>query len=740
MSKNPFFNRIRQHGAALVISLYFVLLALAYGMATPIFEGPDEAGHFFYVQVLLETGELPPLLDYESMWAGEESTLQAHHPPLYYFLGAPLVALTERADLDDYTFINPFAASGTASYNNLNAWVHRLQPRGDTHLAVWMLRLLSISMGTVTLWLVYGTAQTVSGSRGIGLAAMLLVASLPTFIFVSAMASNDNLTTMLYAAGTFWTVRIWQKQTISLRDMLLLGLILAGIALTKLNGLTLFGVVWGALILGMLLRRLSWKQVLLSIGISGAMAALLAGWWYLRNLQVYGDPFALDATLRIWSRGSPPRTLEAALFEARGVWESFWFVLGAFNVRGADWVYSLAALLTAVGGAGLLVAFWRRQSLRWLLLILLGIVLLAITALILATRQINVSQGRILFPMLAAWGTLMVIGWRELLGKRFYALLLIPLVIAALSGPFALRRDFAFPQIVGQLPADAIPLNAFVGNLEMVGYRLHQTHFYTDDVFAMTLYVRGNHPQNPALFVKLIDPVSDVPVGGVDTYPGMTLTEDFSPDVIYAIPIRFEVDETRVTGFFSRQMDLVIGWRIVDPADLDVLNVLPWRDAVGNPLDTLRVPASVFVQPDYKAEFARMVEGVQFGENIALLGTTLSATELQPGEALEVTTAWETLATPNRDWVLSVGLVDDTFSLVTNADGDPAFFPTSGWLPGLQHNDTRTLIIPPETAPGEYRLYLAWYDRSTGERLIPQGSASDTARRVWLLPETVTIR
>jgi len=41
----------------------------------------------------------------------------------------------------------------------------------------------------------------------------------------------------------------------------------------------------------------------------------------------YGDPFALEATLEIWSRGSPPRTLEAALFEPRGVWESFWMIL-----------------------------------------------------------------------------------------------------------------------------------------------------------------------------------------------------------------------------------------------------------------------------------------------------------------------------------------------------------------------------------------------------------------------------
>jgi len=385
------------------------------------------------------------------------------------------------------------------------------------------------------------------------------------------------------------------------------------------------------------------------------------------------------------------------------------------------------------------LAFWRRKALRWLLLILLGIVLLAIVALIAATRQINVSQGRILFPMLAAWGTLMVMGWRELLGRRFYAVLLIPLMVAALTGPAALSRSFAFPQVVNQLPAEATPLNAFTSELEMVGYQLHQTHLRNGDVFSMTLYVRGTHPENPVLFVKLVDPVSDVPVGGVDTYPGMTLTEEFSPDTIYGIPIRFEVDDARVTGFFSRRMELVIGWRILDPTDFDIINALPWQDAAGNPLDTLRVLGSAFVQPDYQAEYASSVD-VQFGEKIALLGYSLNTTELSAGDALEVTSAWEALNIPERDWVLSIGIVDEEFSLVSQADGDPAYFPTSYWLEGLQHSDSRSLTIPAETAPGEYHLYFTFYDRNTGERLAPQGDGADAAQQVWILPETITVR
>jgi len=66
----------------------------------------------------------------------------------------------------------------------------------------------------------------------------------------------------------------------------------------------------------------------LLIVISLLVSAVLAGWWYVRNLTLYGDPLAMQATLTIWSRGGMPITGS----EIKGIWESIWMILGNFNI------------------------------------------------------------------------------------------------------------------------------------------------------------------------------------------------------------------------------------------------------------------------------------------------------------------------------------------------------------------------------------------------------------------------
>jgi len=85
---------------ALGLCLYFVILAVFYAANTPPFEAPDEASHFLYIHNLLETGQLPILEDRATMF--ESQSVQRHHPPLYYLIGALLISWTERDDLPMY--------------------------------------------------------------------------------------------------------------------------------------------------------------------------------------------------------------------------------------------------------------------------------------------------------------------------------------------------------------------------------------------------------------------------------------------------------------------------------------------------------------------------------------------------------------------------------------------------------------------------------------------------------------
>jgi hypothetical protein len=63
-------------------------------------------------------------------------------------------------------------------------------------------------------------------------------------------------------------------------------------------------------------------------------------------------------------------------------------------------------------------------------------------------------------------------------------------------------------------------------------------------------------------------------------------------------------------------------------------------------------------------------------------------------------------------------------SLLVQADGEPADWtrPTTGWAVGEVVLETRTLEIPADALPGEYRLVAGLYDPDTGQRLpLPDG-------------------
>ena len=245
---------------------------------------------------------------------------QRHHPPLYYLVGAALISGTNRADLAAYLQSNPFASIGVVSDNNANLYLHPVPPpNGDTAMAIWILRLYSILLGTGTVWLVFRCGALVLGDPRGSLVAALLVISIPGFIHISASINNDNLVTLLYTAGIYLCLRMWHRRCISAREAFLSGVLLSAIALTKINGLSLFAVIFGSAIVGAFSKRFAWRQVFRLIVVSLVLVALLAGWWYLRNFQLYGDPLALAATLRIWGRGGVPQVI--SLFEAKGVWD-----------------------------------------------------------------------------------------------------------------------------------------------------------------------------------------------------------------------------------------------------------------------------------------------------------------------------------------------------------------------------------------------------------------------------------
>jgi len=720
----------------------FVIVAVMYARATPFFEAPDEAAHFLYVHNLLETGELPTLFESRDAIFASQAT-QRHHPPLYYMAGALLVAWTERDDVDAYLNVNPLAAIGNVTDNNQNVYLHNWRsPGGDTARAIWMLRLFSIALTAGMLWMIYRIGALAFGRRKVGLLAMLLAVSVPTFVFIGASINNDNLVTFFYTAGILWTVQVWNKGEITRRDIVLISLILPGVALSKTNGLTLYGLVYGGLVLGALRGKVGWRGVIGAIVVSGIASVLLAGWWYWRNVDLYGDPFAVEIMRGIWGRGLPPRGWEQISSEAESVWLSFWMILGQFNVRGPGWVYDYVAVITALGAAGIGVYVWRRRQ-QWDVIVLLVTAMgLVIAALVIATQEVKVSQGRILFPMIGAFAPLLAVGWLNVLPRRFGlwrggGLLVIPLVLVTLVTPFTVL-DEAFPrlEVVEVLPDDVSPINLNAETLFVHGYRFEEDVIAPGDVVHVSIYFSHSHEDNLAIGLGAIDPLTNAVYGGVVTYPGMTFTSQLADDEVYQARLRLRLDGIDEV-LSPRRLNLNVGWVAFDGSEI-VRNV-EWTSPEGESLSSSLVVGGVtLIHPDYEPPSMETDVDVVFGDVIGVEGYTVWETELAPGDVMTVSLLLDYVSPMDNDWTLTVGLVDEQGTLVTQKDGMPLGYPTSAWRAESPFIEVRAITIPEDAPPGAYQLYFGWYDHETLERLPI--SAENARDNLYWLPETITIR
>jgi hypothetical protein len=719
-----------------LLLLLFIALGVAYAAVTPVFEAPDEGAHFLYIHNLLESGELPVMGGRRETF--ESRSVQRHHPPLYYLGGALLVGWVDRSDVDSYFVDNPFAAIGFVTDNNRNIYLHDPQPpAGGTHIAVWILRLYSLTLASGTLLLVYRAGEIAFPGRPVGLLAMAFLVSLPGFVAGAASINNDNLVTFLFAAGITLTLDIWRRGAVTRRDLLWLSLILGASTISKQTGLALPPLVYAGLGWAALRHRLPWRDVWRVVGVTLAAMALLGGWWYVRNIQIYGDPLALERTLSIWGRGSAvSRTWSAILFEAKGVWDSFWMTLGHFNIRGPEWLYGYVPVLVVLGVVGLVPAWLRQRGRgRDAILLMLAVVGLMIAALAVATRQINVSQGRILYPMMIGFAPLLVLGWRSLLGRWLAPLLLAPLLALTVIVPFGyLARAYTGLERLEALPADAVTVTAEAEGLRLEGYRLLTPVVAPGELVELLVYFRGLHPENPTFFVQALDPITQDTLGGVDLYPGMAPTSALADGPLYGAHVVFRLDED-AAGRPPMQLRLALGWRVLEPEPAPG-RYLEWVDANGAPVGLLTVEGPVLVDPTLPVPQAAQTTDVRFGEGIRLLGYTLPDTA-EAGGTLPVGLVWDAVGPISGDYTLTVGLVNAEGELVAQADDPIPGYPTDVWVSGRPFHSERMLPLPDHLPAGTYTVYIGWYSTPDIVRLPVTG---DGARdNLLYLPMSVEV-
>jgi 4-amino-4-deoxy-L-arabinose transferase-like glycosyltransferase len=709
--------------ACTILLTGFVLVGALYSVVNPLFEAPDEVWHYEYVRWLVEGHGLPRPEDVGAApWRQEGS-----QPPLYYWLAAALTAPVPTDNAAVAIRYNPHAAVGQgASADNKNIMVHGAVERWPWRgvvLAAHLVRLFSVVLGGVTVFCTYQIARTLyPRSRSIPLMAGLFVAANPQFLFISASVSNDNLVTALCAVGLWLLIFLVRRPTPPTPVQLAgLGLVVGAAGLSKVSGLALLGLA-GLALAWLTWRERSLRQLLWQGAWVGAVALLVAGWWYWRNWQLYGDPLGLVAMFAVLPGRGDPLTLSQAWSLAPGVWRSYWAVFGWFNVVADEWLYHFYSLLAGVGLLGLALGFWRRRSqhkpaeiVGWVLLVMwIGVMVV----LVIRWAQISYPQGRLLFPASSAVAVMLAVGlsnWlpahRQWIGGAVLAALLLP---AALLAPWRWIAPAYQPPPL--LPAEVTlpnPVGAtFAAEIALRGARWTPDELHPGDTVEVELFWQALHPPaaDYSVFVHLVDE-NGIVQAQRDSYPagGLLPTSEWPVDAL--VPDRHQVRLPVVLPAPTR-LRIEVGLY-----DFATGRRLPIDAEIGGPTDAIAV-GSVTVLPLPPGREQPIQ--INFDDQIALVGYDFERWLVPAGETLTVTLQWEALTRPQRDYVVFVHLLLPPDAVWAQRDAMPqeGARPTSTWVHGERIEDRYRLVVPPTAPPGLYAVEIGLYDPETGARLM----------------------
>lgn len=715
-----------------IAALAFALFSL-YSVATPLFEASDELWHYPFVQRLATGGGLPiqrpGQTDADAPWRQEGS-----QPPLYYALSALISAPFDHSNWRDLRRLNPHADMGVPTRDgNNNAILQTADaafPWTRAALAVRAARLASIVLSTATVvlaWLAAGEVFREASPRR-RLLVMIFVACVPMFAYISGAINNDNAAVTFSAAGLWWALRLIRLRSWSARDGLVAGILTGLAALSKVSGLGLAGLFAVAAALsawpdhGPLGDRargfLRGLPRLLVFGISlAAAAAAIAGWWYVRNVMLYGnDLLGWEAFLDAVGRRSPPASLSQLWSEREGFFWAFWGVFGTLNVIFDPWVYDALLIVAIAAAAGILVGLIRRgrgadpvTTRQALAAALFGALVFA--GLLRWSTLTPASQGRLMFPCIAALGMAWVYG----LGRLHRALPGIAtgaLAALAIVTPWTtLIPAYAKPAPVWaeRLP---VPVGALYDHaIELVEAQGAPAARAGDEItLRLNWRVVAPPPINYSVFVHLVDE-DGVIIAQRDMFPGQgsLATAELPAGVMwsdrYTLRIIDRERAPRAAHWLVGLYDHATGVRATLSGAPGANNGAPFGDVAVLPRQT--------TQPL-----------LRYDNGMRLDSWSIEPASPRLGAATRLTLNWTADAAIAGDYVVSVQVLDDQDGKIAQSDQAPASRPTSGWPAGEMRQDVRELALRADAPPGAYRIMLVVYRPGTFARLGAYDSRS----------------
>lgn len=445
--------------SVLGITVVFVLLLVTWAYVNPALHGPDEVANVDAVLHLAMGQPWPAAGDLHYVQGVLAQNVPAHLPPATQRgTFAEIVGDGTRNGL-----VNPMSQHPPTYFLVQAVIAHVLDfasRRWD--LVVLVMRLVDVVVMAPLPVLVWASVRRATRSPRLGVAAAAVLIAVPQVVQLGSSVSVWVPVITAGALATWLGVRILTGDRSWGTAVALGGALAVGTAVMA-GG---FIAVPFAVLVGFVTHRVTPVSLLgtvLRTAVTVAVPLLATGWWYLLRFVRTGSlqPDALPTGGGAWPAGEGPDATQFAGTLWNGLSDSFWGLFGRY-----EWPLSpiIVDTFTVVALAALVWGLAQRTADRRTMLAVGSFPLTAFVVVVVRDwaaysghLSVAVTQGRFLFPAVAALLVVQAVAWRSLVTTEVVRVRLVrsvlvvgPLVAVAALG---LLYSGSFEELVFRVSA-----------------------------------------------------------------------------------------------------------------------------------------------------------------------------------------------------------------------------------------------------------------------------------------------
>lgn len=384
----------------MIFVFIFVNLVL-WNVFTPVFEAADEPGYFQQAYFLARERRMPNLNN------PPQNAGVMTYPPTYYLPLIPVLWLTQSPSGEDPTVVRERENYRQGwRYQKFNRFQHTIAEVNfrwnKLEWAVHLMRLIANVWGMGTVALVYLAAKEFFRDESKAMLASLFVGFNPMFAHLNSTIIVVNLLILLASLTWYWLIK-WRQLTFT--RAIALGLVIGLATITKVTGLLLLPIA-----------LFKWRHQVRWLWVIATGFSLTSGWWFIRNLFLYGSLLATDkviattGTRAFMIQQMGPVNYWVGFFTSQ--WATFWTGYGWSAVYFPKIILGSLFILMVLTG-------WRAlKSERKRLGFLVGGVMFWLMMLMLAHVHFPTFHAKDLYPMMVPVSLVVTAGLPKLSSRR----------------------------------------------------------------------------------------------------------------------------------------------------------------------------------------------------------------------------------------------------------------------------------------------------------------------------------